>query len=264
MKKSTKIIALIACIAIAVPLLVYNFVSLPKTSFDANTTNIANSHISIKNQETQTHMNENLDKSVLNVSSHFDFIYDFSNNKTMSEISDYIALVRIESIDGVTNVSRKTNKPVITPYSYGQATVVSVLKGEISSSSIGFTRCGGQMPYDEWIKGDVDPDKLNATRAEAGLANVPTKDIIVNYKLKDDIELEIGKTYLVFMCRNEEFNLENEYIIQGFQYGLRELQQTNVSSYSVQNSTSLKVKNNMTGEWESLSDVVYLDETELS
>lgn len=55
------------------------------------------------------------------------------------------------------------------------------------------------------------------------------------------------------MFRNPEFNLENEYIIQGYQFGLRELRQNSIGA---QNATELYVKNNVSGEWEAISDIL--------
>lgn len=217
------------------------------------TTNIAASDTS--HSETQ---------SIIKVSSHFDGIYDLSDNKVMSEISDYIALIKVDSIEGVSNINRQSGEYISVPYTYGKATVIAEYKGQFEKKTIDFVRDGGTLPYDEWIKGDSDPEKMKRVREEAGLGNVSTKNLQVEYQMENDILLEEGKTYLMFLFQNPTFNSENEFIIHGYQYGLRELQQTNVSSYSVQNSSSLKVKNNMTGEWESLFDVVYLDETELS
>lgn len=48
------------------------------------------------------------------------------------------------------------------------------------------------------------------------------------------------------------FNVENEYVIHGYQYGLRELRQNINLTDDISGLSDLKVKNNMTGEWEDL------------
>lgn len=197
-------------------------------------------------------------ENILNIKSNFDYAYDISNNNTLSEHSEYIVLLKINSIDGVNNVNRKTGEPVAHPYSYGKATILKKIKGEIESTDIEFIRTGGEMPYSEWIKGDVDSSKLEAIRTESGLANVPVNDIKVKYKADGDIELEAGKIYLAFMNHNLKYNNNNEYNIQGFQYGLREiLVRNDINTNAVE---KLKVKNNDTGKWENLSDVVSFGE----
>ena len=62
--------------------------------------------------------------------------------------------------------------------------------------------------------------------------------------------------------RDDKINKENEYFIDGLQYGLREVQQSNISTYSTNDISNLKVKNNVTGEWEKLSSVINLDISE--
>ena len=108
------------------------------------------------------------------------------------------------------------------------------------------------MTYDKWVEGQNNPDKLKALKADSDLADIPPEDILVDCNMENDINIEVGKIYLAFMCRNDSSNFENEYVIQGFQYGLRELQEPN-SAAAAQSAVELKVKNNMTGAWESIS-----------
>lgn len=196
--------------------------------------------------------------NVLNVTSVFDLAYDISNSKVLANHSTYIALIKIDSIDGVTNINRKTGNPVSGPYSFGKATVIKNIKGNIPNKNIEFSRMGGEMPYDEWIKGDIDPAKIESVRKEAGLDKVSTKDIKVIYKVEGDIEIEENKTYLVYMNQDLQSNKENEYSIQGFQYGLREILVKD--GYNINGVENQKVKNNDTGKWEKLSSVVNLGE----
>ncbi len=194
---------------------------------------------------------------VMKVESYADMLYDFSNNQTLSDMSDYIAVIRIDSVDGVTNISSKTGKAVSSPYSYGKATVVNVIKGNLPNK-ISYIRSGGMMTYDKWVEGKHNPEKLRALKAESEFADVPENQLYVDSTAQGDINIEIGKEYVAFMCRDDLYNLENEFVIQGFQYGLRELQNQGAATGGAQNGGDLCVKNNVTGEWERVSDIVYL------
>ena len=144
------------------------------------------------------------------------------------------------------------------PFTYGSASVLQVIKGSVPDE-VSYIRSGGMMTYDKWVEGQNNPDKLKALKADSDLADIPPEDILVDCNMENDINIEVGKIYLAFMCRNDSSNFENEYVIQGFQYGLRELQEPN-SAAAAQSAVELKVKNNMTGAWESIGDIVYLGE----
>lgn len=126
------------------------------------------------------------------------------------------------------------------------------LKGSFGIQSINYVREGGTLSYNEWIKGDCDPAKLQALREKASLDSENTDTLYVKHKPEGDIELEAGKIYLAYMFRNPDFNVENEYVIHGYQYGLRELRQNINLTDDISGLSDLKVKNNMTGEWEDL------------
>ena len=209
-----------------------------------------------------TTKSENKEQTILNVTSSFELLHDLSNAGVMYNLSDYIAIIKIDSIDGFSNINKVSNEYISNPYTYGEASVLYTLKGNINQSKIDFVRTGGVLPYDEWIKGDVDPDKLEYVREENGLGNTPTNNIFINYSVEDDITIEEGKIYLAYMSHDSDFNTNNEYTIQGFQFGLREVQQTNTSAYSTNSIQNINIKNNVTGQWEKLSQIVNLNVSE--
>lgn len=223
------------------------------------TTNFIKAKLSSNNHyENKTNNSEQIKaKEILNVISSFDYTYDISNNKLLADNSDYIAIIKITSVDGVTNKNRITGTYVAHPYTYGSAEVLKVLKGDLPTNNINYVRMGGKISYDEWLKGDVDPQKIESVRKENGLSNTKTENIIVNYKAADDIDLENGKTYLAYMFHNSSFNYDNEYNIHAVQYGLREIKDNGISTTSI-NDDNILVKNNTTGKWEKLSEVINL------
>lgn len=228
---------------------------------DADRKNIDIPSNAVKNTDNQnsdlaTAMNSGDDKyaNVIEVTPLVDSLYNFADTNVLAEQSDYIAFIKVDAVLGVSNINKITNEYISTPYIYGKATVLKTLKGELGGEKINFCRDGGQLPYEEWIKGDVDPEKLKSVRAESGMSEISEKDIVVDYRIKDDIEIEEGKTYLAFMFHNPDFNEQNEYVIHGYQFGLRETEvEQDVSKQSVD---SILIKNNNTGNWESLSSVL--------
>ena len=181
-------------------------------------------------QSADTTASAEEETNVITVSSHADCLYNISDSDVLASVSEYVS----------------------NPYLYGKATVLKELKGSFGTQGIDFVREGGTLPYNEWIKGDCDPAKLQALREKAGLDIENTDTLYVKHKPEGDIELEAGKIYLAYMFRNPDFNVENEYVIHGYQYGLRELRQNINLTDDISGLSNLKVKNNMTGEWEDL------------
>ena len=224
MKKCNKKLVFVGtvCILILISMLVAFFANgnISKIPIKSNTTN----EVSTK-EETSERVTQ-LNEHIMKVDIYSDMLYDFSDAQVLSELSDYIAIIRVDSVDGVTNINRKLNKPVIMPFTYGSASVLQVIKGSVPDE-VSYIRSGGMMTYDKWVEGQNNPDKLKALKADSDLADIPPEDILVDCNMENDINIEVGKIYLAFMCRNDSSNFENEYVIQGFQYGLRELQAPN-------------------------------------
>lgn len=169
--------------------------------------------------------------------------------------ADYIAIVTIDSL--FASNWDNLNKKYVSPYSKGEASVISVLKGELPST-INYRRLGAEISYDEWIKGDVDSNKLSSVSGgEKG-----KKNVVVDSRMDKDIHLETGKTYLVFMKQYSCCNSPDEYTIIAYQYGAREVQQPSNTMLPTQNISSLKVKDNVTGDWVDISLVVNFDVSE--
>ena len=207
---------------------------------------------------SQEFNNKQDDEYILNFESNLDLAYDLSNKKEINNAFEYIALIKIDKIDGVDNYDSIT-KQYVSPYTYGKATILKVIKGEIPKSNISFRRLGGKISFEKMLEGDEAPEKLLRIREESGLANVPTKKIFVDSKISGDIDIEEGKVYLAFLEYNKEYNKENEYWIGGLQYGLREVDMTNKNV--INDVNNIKIKNNENGKWEKLSTIADVKET---
>lgn len=67
--------------------------------------------------------------NIITVSSHTDCLYNISDSYVLASVSEHIALIRIDSIDGTSNLNKQTGEYVSNPYLYGKATVLKELKG---------------------------------------------------------------------------------------------------------------------------------------
>lgn len=241
MKKRNKniIISLIAIIAIISFISINYILERSSTQF----------HGEENNTSTKSTLEESDEKQIYNEYYSPLLAVDYSKKSNLNKDSDYIAIVKIDSLESDNWDS--INKQYVAVYSKGVATVINVLKGNLPNV-INYKRLGGKIGYEEWIQGDVDRKKME------GVIGVPSnpKKVIINSKKAEDIDLEVGKTYLVFMKHYSCCNMENEYSIIAYEHGTRELQQSDISTYSLQNVADLKVKNNVTGEWQNISEVV--------
>lgn len=183
------------------------------------------------------------------IASFIDLAYNNSDPQVMAERSDSVAIVKVRSLDGVSNYGNGVQQ-YVHPYTYGQMEVIQTLKGDIKEGeTVKFSRLGGTMPFDEYLEGLSETE-----RTKVSALNSDRKDVKLTFE--GDVDIEAGKTYLVYLMNSTVHYAEpGAYEIIGFEGGLREIQTT--SSYSV--NSDLKVLNNFTGEWENLSDVVKQD-----
>lgn len=134
--------------------------------------------------------------------------------------------------------------------------IVANLKGELPiGEEIVFYKMGGTLPVDQFYEGlnDGEKEKFDYIR-QNGVANNPQ---YIKRTWEDDVEIETGKTYLVYLRPETTYRADpNTYAIVYAGGGTREVQLPSI--FSVQGQTSIsgsKVLNNFTGEWESLDDI---------
>ncbi len=160
------------------------------------------------------------------------------------------AVVHIDSIDG-----GRTYRPITENYGYaetfGKMTVLTVYKGDVKPGQhLNYTRGGGIVSYDDYwnsLNPQQQDKRLHLNNGEKN----PTGIKYVEQKFSGDIDIEAGKNYLVFMAPSTSKDGRlTEYSIAGMQYGLRKVEGT---------GSDMKVYNNSTEKWESLSSVVKLN-----
>ncbi len=172
----------------------------------------------------------------------------------MLELSDLVALVTIVTIDGAS-----TEYNSMFGMTYGSLLIEDIIVGDnIEKDIVGYIKPGGILTMSNWEK--TQPQTANDKRnylSEKSETETNKDDTYINIKLGNDIELEAGKTYLAYLNYNEKFD---KYEIIGLGNGLREVnveQQINsVKKRKIKNNKDLKIKNNTTGQWESLDTYI--------
>lgn len=208
-------------------------------------------NILLKNKPTEK---ENItesanEKNTYRVETQASYAIDIKNKDEMYNAHEYIAIIQVNKLNKPTTYREKTNE-YIKPYTSGEAKVLKVLKGDFKSQDINFLRLGGTVSYDDYLK------SLHPDAREKFSDTVDKKSITyIEEKAKNDIDIENGKTYLVFMNRDDKFHNENEYTIEAFEYGLREIKMNDTTKTNI-NSKSILIKNNETNEYENLENAV--------
>ncbi len=186
-----------------------------------------------------------IDNKTYNVSYIVDYAVDISSKEVLNKYN-YIAIIKVTSLDGAYNKDDDGNRTLV--FTKGKAKLIYSIKGDINDTTLNFKRLGGTMKWDDWIKNEVDPDKIIETAKASGHTDL--SNYIVNDYPIDDIKLEEGKTYLAFMDKDKN----NDYYIRALQYGLREVKEA--SNINKDNIKNLLVKDYDKNSWINITDVV--------
>jgi len=170
--------------------------------------------------------------------------YDYSDSKVIYELSDYIAIIKVNSIDSVTNSIEQ-----LGVNTNGTATIIGMLKGNIKDKKIAFKRSGGILSYQDYINGEHPKEGI-----------IPPNDpenLMVDARYRGDIDIKEGRVYLAYISKLDGYKDKNlnGYYIMYHQYGLREIQDM-CSEITIKDIKDLKVRNNDTDKWESIKDVI--------
>lgn len=161
-----------------------------------------------------------------------------------------VALVHIDSIDGGRNYS-PIFEQFVYPQTYGKMTVLEVYKGDVKpGEQLTYARLGGIITFEEYWNGLSEAQKNKILYQNNGIKPVEKK--YVQEKFLEDIDIEADKNYVVFLQPQTSKDGKNqEYFIDGMQYGLRE-----AKGYVDGSDAKLTVLNNETKEWEAPSRIL--------
>ena len=192
---------------------------------------------------------DNMEKSYINKDDIFNVEYsmllsstvDITDINVLKEMAEDIVIAKVSKIDGGTNYNEYF-KMYSSVNTIGEIEIEKSIKGELKEGQIvPFIRLGGIVETSEYVKGLNEKRKRLLEEAEQ-----KGEETMLDYKYvkeikSGDIEIEKGKTYLMFIC----YDPYNErYEIFGDQYGLREYDENTNS-----------VLNNDTNEYEKIESL---------
>jgi hypothetical protein len=205
--------------------------SFNKTEETANTVN---------ETQTETSAQEPVPEGkTLEITGDADLLYSLSDPKSIAAYSTYVVTADIIRVDGCDTYNASADR-YGEIYTYGQMRIRECYMGELTpGSEVTFVRAGGNVPWDLYEKSLYETEKEKISKE---ISEIPE---YVSYRHTDDIDVEEGKTYLMFLWQSDMPAIEGSLAINGYQGGLREY-----------NSETGMVLNNISGEWEELSEIV--------
>jgi hypothetical protein len=175
-----------------------------------------------------------------------DFIWDAKDPYFGFNSVPVVARVHIDSIDG-----GRTYSPIFDQYTFpqtiGKMTIQTVYKGDVKpGAQLTFNKGGGIVSFDEYWKSLNPQQQDKFTQLNGG--QKPTGIQYVKKMYSEDAEITVGKDYIALLLPQQyKDGTAEEYSIQGFHYGFREVRGS---------GTGTTVLNNGTKEWESLGSIV--------
>ena len=176
----------------------------------------------------------------------FDMIEDISKKEIRRKLSDNIVIAKVSKINGARNVDPKTGEETLI-MTEGELEILDVLKGDIKDKNIKFRRVGGKMNYAEYLKGSpIKREKLKNNPGMDIYSKEEKEKMMIEECANEDIKLEEGKTYLMYLKYNKELGTN---LVKFYQYGTRELEpiqkntmQKALSNYKTTNKVERKSK----------------------
>ena len=169
-------------------------------------------------------------------------------HETLLSASTDVVIATVCSIEGGSTYN-ESKQTTIAPYTYGTLTILKSVKGDLSSGqTIHFTRSGGIVPYDDYLR------SLETTQREA-FASAAEKPAYIKQKVDGDIDIEVGKTYLIYLSDDEVYQTQSSsYAILGHQGGLREIRNSENQLITMETPLChIKVFSNIKQIWENFS-----------
>ncbi len=238
MKKRKIVLGIIIALAIVI---IATIICNNKCNIRKNNSNSNNE----KTEDVKEKENNNNAEKKVNLISDLDIVVDYSKKDVRRKYQKEVILGRVEDITGTENVDSKTGEETHIK-TLGNISVLKVYNGNLKEGEkIAFSKVGGEMKFEDYIKGSSSARKKLEDNAEFNnIKEEERKNLIISDRIKDDVVLEKGKTYLFYLEKIEGSNRCN---ICFFGDGTREVKKE---------SNETLVKNNRTGEYEKIEDVI--------
>lgn len=167
--------------------------------------------------------------------------------------TENIAIVRIISLD-----SSSAEFDQVVGKTYGKLIVNTVIKGNLQEGDVvEYAALGGYLTIAEWeqYQPSTANEKRDYLRKQNG-TEVDKNTTYMHLQIGNNLDVEEGKTYLAYLNYNEDME---KYEIVGFEDGLMEInvnkEESTVSTIDI-DGQELKIKNNDSGEYESLDEYI--------
>lgn len=180
---------------------------------------------------------------------HAEFEHEYTPNYMLS-ISDAVVLASVISID-----SADTKYDMAVGNTYGKMVINNSLYGDLQEGTvIDYMKSGGIMTLEEYEKNQIPEarEKREALRKQAG---IDASQVYMNLHFLNDPNIEEGKVYLCYLAYLDDIG---KYEIIGLGNGFREVNIPQANTVSAQSITTneYQIKNNDTGNFESLTDYI--------
>ena len=174
-----------------------------------------------------------------------ELIYDASNVESLIKESDVVAIVEFLSKEG-TNISAESGERLSTVCTNGEMKIKKIYYNiaELKEGDVvKYQRPDGVIKFSEYIKGQTEAHIEKLIKNIEKCKGLTQEEMMNKYVLSysyNNAQIEYGKEYLAYM---KYFPESDTYIIIGYEYGLREVNED-------------KIFNNETKEYENLEDIV--------
>lgn len=171
----------------------------------------------------------------------------------MKDIASDVAIITIVDLDHA-----DMHFTYMIASTYGTFVVNNVIYGTLKEgTSMPYIRPGGIISVAEYEKTDFPEaiEKREYLREQQGV-KIDKDNTYYDMKMENDISVEAGKTYLAYLHYQEKWDA---YEIIGLGNGLREVnvqRQNRTVQPQTYKINDLKIKNNNTGEFESLDSYI--------
>lgn len=165
--------------------------------------------------------------------------------ETLAAQSTDIVLASVCSITGGSNFNEAAQS-YVSPFTQGQLKIIRSLKGSLEERQvIAYARPGGIVSHTDWLLANPASNHVKTDQPEPAY---------IYEKIAEDIDVEVGKVYLLYLSRSDETALDPDaYTILGYQGGMREIQSQGQAEISAETPLSqIEVYSNVDQRWERL------------
>jgi|GEM_PF-620372 len=213
-----------------------------------NNSNTVETKAEVTTLKTYSYITDEILENTQSLETDLCLVEEYEPNKLLKD-ADAIVVATVASID------KATANEGLFGMTRGKIVIKNAIYGELKEGQVvEYAKNGGIFTMSEWEK--TQPNAANLKRAylrkQAGV-EMDLDNTYISVELSDDVQINEGTTYLMYLKKYQD-----SYEIIGLDVGLREVDMPKVNEVTTQKveTTDLKIKNNKTGEFESLENYI--------